>query len=71
MECQQNILNDAIAYLSRNPLTEFESVDDYVNAAHDDAFGVFDERYYACAKDSNQYLEEYLERNLSDFIELT
>ena len=32
--------------------------------------GEFDQKYYACAKDVNEYLEEYLENNLSDFIEL-
>ena len=71
MECQQNILSEAVAHLSKNPLTEFESVDDYVTAARDDAFEAFDRRYYACSRDANQYLEAYLERNLGHFIELT
>ena len=71
MECRRNTLSDAVAHLSKNPLAEFESVDDYATAARDDGFEAFDRRYYACAKDANQYLEAYLERNISHFIELT
>ena len=70
IECERDILNDAVDYLSRNPLTEFESADDYVEEAQGHAFEVFDQRYYACAKEPNQYLELYLERNLSDFVEI-
>lgn len=71
MECQQNILNDALAYHSANPLIEIESTGDYIDAAQEDPFGEFDQKYYACAKDVNEYLEEYLKTNLSGFIELT
>ena len=71
IECQQNILSEAVSHLSNNPLTEFGSIDDYVTGAHDDPFEAYDRRYYACPKDANQYLEAYLKRNLSHFIELT
>jgi len=71
MECQQNILNEALAHISKNPLIEFESADDCVSAARDEAFEAFDRRYYDCAKDANKYLEAYMDRNLEHFIELT
>jgi hypothetical protein len=71
MECQQSILNEALAYISETPLIEFESADDYVSAAQDEAFEAFDRRYYDCARQANEYLEAYLDRNLEYFIELT
>ena len=70
MEDQFKILERAISVLRKHPLQDLETAEDYVAEALDDNFGDLDRRYYECAKPTNDYLEEYLEANFSEFIEL-
>lgn len=60
MRSQKAILADAILFVSENPISEIDTVEDYVAEALEDKLGVFDARYYACEPCTMDILEEYL-----------
>lgn len=56
-------------YLSRerkHPAT----VEEYCEAAAEEEFADFDQRYYGCSPDMNHYLEQFLEAHAGDFVKL-
>lgn len=67
---QKIILADAVSFVSTNPISEIDTVEDYVAEALEDKFGSFDARYYACVPCTMDILEEYLKVNLNEFIEV-
>lgn len=70
MDCQRAILADAISYASENPISDIDTVEDYVAEALEHKFDKFDSRYYECEPSSIDILEEYLKVNLNEFIEV-
>ena len=70
MDRQRAILADAISFVSENPITEIEAVEDYMAEALDHKFDKFDSRYYRCEPSAMDILEEYLKVHLDEFIEV-
>ena len=70
LSCQKTILADAIAFATRNPIPEIESTAEFVAVAFEGRFNEFDLRYAACPIQLQDFLEQYLEQNFSEFIEL-
>ena len=70
MDEQFTILEGAISVLRQHPVPDLETVEDYVAEALEGNFDELDRRYYECAKPANDYLEEYLEKNLPEFVAL-
>lgn len=71
MDCQRQILSDAIEFVESNPIGEINSVDDFIDEALEDNLRQFDQRFWRCVKQPHEFLETYLAENLDAFIELT
>jgi Domain of unknown function (DUF4375) len=71
-ESQRSILEAAgHAFTSGTRKEQIDTVEEYVTAARSAEFAVSDSAYYACSPPIPELLADYLERNMSHFIEIT